>query len=140
MRTDRRVLIRVGFILVVVVVLAAPSRAEAGFTLVTSKSALGANDAVDWGSLGTLTTPNFSITSSDGTQVNGQFSGGGRQDEPVIIERSFSVGLAHMNGATFIQGVDTSAQQVGTFVSITFNFPKPVSGFGAAATSSRLRR
>jgi hypothetical protein len=133
MRTSRPVLIGAGVVLVLIGTFGSPTRAAAGFVFVSSQSSLGANDSVAWGSLGTLTSPNFSLTTAGGVQVNGQMSGLGSPDG---VPRYFTYGitqsdLGQFGGATVLYAVENSPITVITSVSITFTFPEPVFGFGA---------
>src|SRR5262245_5191293 len=92
MRTSRPVLIGAGVVLVLIGTLGSPTRAAAGFVFVSSQSSLGANDSVNWSSLGTLTSPNFSITTVGGIQVTGQISGLGYN--PLEgVPRTFTYGI-----------------------------------------------
>jgi CheY-like chemotaxis protein len=125
MRASRPAFFRVGLVLVLAAALAAPTQATADFMLVTKQSDLGANDSVDWGGLGSLTTPNFKISSAGGTQVNGQISGFTGEFQ------FFSFGLTQLNGSAAISGFDGSFLQLLTGVQITLTFTEPVFGFGA---------
>ncbi len=129
MRTNNRVLIRVAFVLVLAAVVAMPRPAKAGFILVTSESALGANDSIDWGSLGTLTTPGFSLTTADGNYVNGTIVGFAN------VGGLTSFGIGQLNGFPAVFGSAVDSQGVAG-VSITLTFAQPVSGFGAVIENS----
>jgi hypothetical protein len=120
----------VGFVLVLAVILAAPSLAEAGFTIVTGESALGANDSVNWANLGSYNynlqtapgpPPHFSLTSQSGTTVDGA---------PGLFGTSGYIDLGSLNGSTALDGVASAIGQ-DSAVEFTFSFPQPVFAFGA---------
>jgi hypothetical protein len=122
MRTGRTFPFRPLLVLVLAAALAAPTRATAGFTLVTSESALGANDSVDWASLGSFTKPSFSLTSQSGTPIDGAVS--------LFGQSGSYFGLGSLNGSTALVGV-AAAIGSDSGVEFTFNFPQPVFAFGA---------
>jgi hypothetical protein len=132
MNTCRHVLFRAGFVLVLAAALAAPTRATAGFVFVTSEPTLSANDSVDWGSLGSLTTPNFQVTSAGGTQVNGLIPPSYYNINNIF--HAITSSLTQLNGSPAIQIVGEATfglGGVGTAVSITFTFSEPVFAAGA---------
>jgi hypothetical protein len=125
----------VGFVLVLAAVLTAPSLAEAGFTLVTGESALGANDSVNWANLGSYNynlqtapgpPPHFSLTSQSGTTVDGA---------PGLFGTSGYIDLGSLNGSTALDGVASAIGQ-DSAVEFTFTFPQPVFAFGADISAS----
>lgn len=127
---------RFASILVLAAALAAPARATAGFTLVTSEPALGGNDSVDWSGLGSLTTPNFRITSGGGTQVNGTISFSFARQE---LGSAF--GITELDGSPAIGASAVGFDSFGgggasVFFTLTFSQPVLAAGANIIATGA----
>jgi hypothetical protein len=133
MSTSRHVLSRAGFVFVLAAALAAPTRATADFILVTSEPALGANDSVDWGGLGMLTTPNFKITSAGGTQVTGAITFGGPW-----FGYSSHFAITQVDGSPAVTAAAEAVGPPGIAVAATFtlDFSQPVFAAGANIITS----
>jgi hypothetical protein len=123
-------------------VLAAPAPARADFIFISSRSALGGNDSINWGTLGptgtvvtqynpSLLPPGsfdpFSVQSSGGLNVSAHLNDPGGS-YPGYTQAT----IGALSGSPSLQasGLDPSST-VATDVYVSLTFSQPVVGFGA---------